>query len=225
MAKALTLHYQEAVHVTGYLRRLREWDSTAVVRIQTRGKVVALWATSPMECLAFIAVPLVEAAEEGIDTVVFVARLRDIFGDLSQLNDENRVATYPLPDDLPAPLALQELPPAQGWIVADQQTCGTLKSHVDDAIAEFHRQVAQVPNADEKLRDFIATEIWKRPGVASFPIKGLHAARLLGFLTIENARTEIASNGKWKRLITPAGQVFFDSEPKKPSLRVISTKR
>ncbi|MEY4323763.1 MAG: hypothetical protein RL410_1544 [Actinomycetota bacterium] len=225
MAKSLTLNYQEAVHVTGFLRRLRDWDSTAVVRIQTRGKVVAFWASTPMDCLAFIAVPLAQPVEEDIDTVVFVARLRDIFGDLSNLTDDNRVASYLLPDDLPAPLNLQELPPSQGWIVADQQTCGSLKTHVDDAIAEFHRQVAQVPHADDKLRDFIATEIWKRPGVASFPVKGLHAARLLGFLSIENARTEIASNGKWKRLITPAGQVFFDSEPKKPSLRVISVKR
>ena len=222
MSRTLTLKYQEAVHVTSFLRRLRGWDSNSFVRIQTRGKVVAFWGYTPMDCLAFIAVPLAEPREDDIDTVVFASRMRDIFGDLSHVTEENRLATYQLPDDMPPPLNLQDLPPTSGWVSVDQQTCAPLLSLVDDAIAEFHRQAAQLPNADKSLLDMIAREVWKAPGVYGFPLRGLHAARQLGFLSVANARAEFSTSGQWKRLSTPGGHLFFDTAPKRPQLRVLS---
>ena len=224
MSRNLVLNYQEAVHLTAFLKRVRGWDNSAFVRIQTRGKVVALWAATPMECLAFVAVPLAEAVETDFDTTVFATRMRDILGDLSQMTDSNRVASYPLPDDMPVPLPLQELPPVAGWIPSDKQTCGPLTEIVEKAIEQFHQQAAQLPNADRKVLDMIAGQIWKGPGVAHFPLKGLHAARQLGFLSVANARAEFSTHGSWKRLVTPAGQVFFDESPKKPKLRVIASR-
>ena len=177
-----------------------------------------------MDCLAFIAVPLAEPREEDLDTVVFASRMRDIFGDLSQLTDANRIATYRLPDDMPVPLNLQNLPPTTGWVSVDQQTCAPLLERVDEAIAEFHRQAAQLPNADKTLLDMIAREIWQAPGIYGFPLRGLHAARQLGFLSVANARAEFSTSGQWKRLGTPGGYLFFDTAPKRPQLRVLSGK-
>ena len=49
---------------------------------------------------------------------------------------------------------------------------------------------------------------WDKPGWGGLPMRALHAARLLGFLTHPGARIETATVSGWKRLVTPAGQVF-----------------
>jgi hypothetical protein len=96
-----------------------------------------------------------------------------------------------------------------------------LSALVDNAIAEFHKQTAMLSNPNRAVLDMVAADIWKGPGVANFPLKGLHAARQLGFLSHVNARVQISTSGKWQRLITPAGQLFFDTQPARPKLRVI----
>lgn len=221
VAGSLVLKYQEAVHVAAFLRRLASWDSAAVVRIQTRGAVAGLWSVSPMGCLVFVAVPLGQEPEWPVDSVVFAARFRDIIGDVSRPNDANHIATYRLPDDLPMTSTLAELPPQGAWVPAERIAASAVADVVDAAISDYHKQVELYPNADRKFLDHIAEGVWARPGIAAFPLKALHAARSLGFLTHANARVEFATLNGWKRLVTPAGQVFVNTNAARPKLRVL----
>lgn len=220
-SETLPLNYQEAVHIASFLRRIVSWDSTAVVRLQTRNKVVGFWAETPMDCLAFIAVPLAEGIEFDIDRSIFAARFRDILGDLSQQTSENKTKKYSLSDEYPPTRGLMDLPPTGAWIHGERMTCSSVSDVVDAAIAEYHRQSAAFPTADRVLLDQLATQIWQGPGIAAFPLRGLHAARQLGFLSIPNARAEFATLQGWKKLQTPAGQIFFNATPPRAKLRVV----
>lgn len=215
------LKYQEAVHVAAFLRRLSSWDAAAVVRVQTRGAVAGLWSVSPMGCLVFIAVPLGQEPQAPIDSVVFAARFRDVIGDVSTQNEANRETEYRLPDDLPMTAQLSELPPQGAWIPAERVAASAVADLVDAAVADYHKQVEMFPTADRKFLDHIAEGVWARPGIAAFPLKALHAARSLGFLSHANARVEFATLNGWKRLVTPAGQVFVNTNVSRPKLRVI----
>ena len=217
----LVLKYQEAVHVAAFVRRVASWDSAGVIRIQTRGAVAALWATTPMNCMAFIAVPLGENIEPPLDTIVFAGRLRDILGDLSVVTPQNKIVAYQLPEDLPMTQQLNVLPPQGKWVLAERMSCGAVAEIVDDAIKDFHRQTEAFPSADRIFLDHLAEQIWQRPGVAAFPLKALHAARQFGFLGHANAQVEFSTLDGWKRLITPAGQVFVNTNTVRPKLRVI----
>ena len=221
VAGSLVLKYQEAVHLAAFLRRITSWDSAAVVRVQTRGAVAGLWSVSPMGCLVFVAVPLGQEPEWPIDSVIFAARFRDILGDLSQSTEANHVAQYRLSDELPMSAMLAELPPQGAWVPAERVAASAVADVVDAAIADYHKQVEMYPTADRKFLDHIAESVWARPGIAAFPLKALHAARSLGFLSHANARVEFATLNGWKRLVTPAGQVFVNTNVARPKLRVI----
>ncbi|MEN9710287.1 MAG: hypothetical protein RL441_279 [Actinomycetota bacterium] len=217
----LVLKYQEAVHVAAFLKRITSWDASSVVRIQTKGRVAGLWGTSPMGCLVFIAVPMSETPEVAVDTVVFAGRLRDILGDLSVPNSDNHELAYRLPEDLPLTAQLAQLPPAGAWVLAERMAAAAAADLVDAAIADYHQQAEMFPGADRAFLDQIAETIWARPGVAAFPLKALHAARSLGFLGHANAHVEFAALDGWKRLATPAGHVFVNTNGSRPKLRVI----
>jgi hypothetical protein len=219
--ESLPLNYQEAVHIASFLRRIVSWDSTSLVRIQTRKNIVAFWAQTPMDCLAFIAVPLAEEITEPIDTTIYAARFRDIIGDVSKQTVENKSKAYSLSDEYPPTQGLRELPPTGAWIQGERMTCSSVSDVVDSAIAEYHRQSAAFPTADRALLDQLATQIWQGPGIAAFPLRGLHAARQLGFLSIPNARAEFSTLNGWKRFMTPAGQIFFNASPPRTKLRVV----
>lgn len=217
----IVLKYQEAVHVASFLRRVSSWDTVGLVRIQTKGTVAGLWASTPMGCLAFIAVPLADLPDLAIDTVVSAGRMRDILGDLSAATDANRQAAYPFPDDLPLTPQLRELPPQGAWVPSERIAASAAADLVDAAISDYHKQVEQFPSADRKFLDHIAEGVWSRPGIAAFPLKALHAARSLGFLSHANARVEFSTLNGWKRLVTPAGQIFVNTNQARPKLRVI----
>lgn len=219
--EALPLNYQEAVHIAAFLRRIVSWDSTSLVRIQTRNKTVGFWAQTPMGCLAFVAVPLAEELSEIVDTTIYAARFRDIIGDVSKQTSENQTKKYSLSDEYPPTQGLLDLPPVGAWIQGERMTCSSVSDVVDAAIAEYHRQSAAFPTADRSLLDQLASQIWQGPGIAAFPLRGLHAARQLGFLSIPNAKAEFSTLQGWKKLMTPAGQIFFNATPPRAKLRVV----
>lgn len=218
---SIRLKYDEAAHFAIFARKIAAWDSLGTLRVQSRGTVVGVWAHTPMDCLVFVALPLAEMIEEDFDRIVSASRMRDILGDVSKPTEANRLATYRLPDEFPLTEQLSNLPPEGRWIQGERMTCDALISTVEHAIQDYHQQISLYPNATQLMKDNIATQIWKRPGIAGFPLRGLHAARQLGFITHKNARVEFATQEHWKRLITPAGQVFVDERGKKSKLRVI----
>jgi hypothetical protein len=220
---SIGLRYDEAAHFAIFSRKIAAWDSLGTLRLQSRGKVIGIWAHTPIDCLVFIALPLVEEIDEDFDRIISASRMRDVLGDLSKPNESNRIAEYRLPDEFPLSEQLSNLPPEGGrpWIQGERMTCDALISTVETAIQDYHQQLSLYPSATQLMKDNIATQIWKRPGIAGFPLRGLHAARQLGFIAHKNARAEFATLESWKRLITPAGQVFVDERMKKAKLRVI----
>jgi hypothetical protein len=217
----IELKYEEAVHLAGLLKNLARWDTSSVIRIQTRGKVAGIWAKTPMECLVFIAIPLADEPAIAIDCVVFASRMRDILGDLSSFNESNRVKTYALPDDLGRLVEFIDMPPESKWVQGEKVTCGNLRDEVEKVIAEYHEQISMFPTADDKMRDYVANQVWQGKAISGFPLRSIHVARQLGFLADINALANFQNVDGWKRLSTPGGQIYIDGRPKKNKLRVV----
>jgi len=217
----IELKYEEAVHLAGLLKSLTRWDPASTIRFQTRGKVAGVWAKTPMECLVFIAIPLASEPAMPIDCVVFASRMRDILGDLSSLTDDNRSKSYALPDDLGKPLEFADMPPESKWVQGEKSTCGNLSDAVEKVVAEYHEQISMFPNADNKMRDYVANQVWQGKAISGFPLRCIHIARQLGFLSHANAFANFQNVDGWKRLSTPGGQIYLDDRPKKNKLRVV----
>ena len=92
---ALRLARDEAAYLAAFLGRVVGWDDRAAVRVQARGALVGVYAPSPLDVLAFVAVPLAEPVDGEIDETVSAGRLRDIVGDVSRLPE---ISDVPLPD-------------------------------------------------------------------------------------------------------------------------------
>ena len=83
----LSLRYDEAAYVAGFLRRLVTWNPRAAVRVRVSGSSLGVLGAPPFDCLSFVAVPLasVEGADGAVDDIVSAGRLRGIAGDIRPL--------------------------------------------------------------------------------------------------------------------------------------------
>jgi hypothetical protein len=198
----LHLARDEASYLAAFLGRIVGWDERAAVRVQARRGVVGVYAPSPLDVLAFIAVPLAEPAEFPIDTTVSAGRLRDIIGDATQLAAATEVT---LPHSVTGSASLAVLPPSAPWSPGERGLAGDLTPRVDAAVAEFR---ASIPASGSFHAELVAAATWDAPGWGGVPMRALHAARLLGFLAHPGAHVETGTVSGWKRLVTPGGQVF-----------------
>ena len=198
----LPLARDESAYLAGFLARVMSWDQRAAVRVQARRSVVGVYAPSPLDVLGFIALPLAGELAEPVDTTVSAGRLRDIVGDVARLPAVGEVT---LPDPVTGAPSLAVLPPAGAWMPGERGTAGDVAGLVDSAVASFR---AAVPPTGSINADLVAESTWDAPGWGGLPMRALHAARLLGFLAHPGARIETATISGWKRLVTPAGQVF-----------------
>ena len=216
---SLRLGKDEALHLAAFLGRIVSWDERSAVRVQSRGGVVGVYAPCPLDVLVFVALPLTVSPDESIDTTVSAGRLRDVIGDTARMAPESDVV---LPDPVTgsAPLAL--LPPASRWSPGERGMAGDVSAKVDDAVAAFR---ASVPSTGSFHAELVAEATWDAPGWGGLPMRALHAARLLGFLTHPGARIETATVSGWKRLVTPAGQVFVRSAAGPARLSLVPTSR
>lgn len=192
----------EAAYLAAFLGRVTGWDDRSAVRVQVRGAVLGVYAPSPLDVLAFVALPLVASADESIDRTVSAGRVRDILGDVSRLGPSTQLV---LPDEITGSPTLAVLPPTSPWSPGERGMAGDLTPRIDAAVAEFR---ASVPRSGSVHAELLAEATWDRPGWGGVPMRALHAARLLGFLTHPGARVETATVSGWKRLVTPAGQIF-----------------
>ena len=199
---ALRLSRDEGAYLAAFLGRVVGWDDRAAVRVQARGALVGVYAPSPLDVLAFVAVPLAEPVDGEIDETVSAGRLRDIVGDVSRLPE---ISDVPLPDAITGSTSLAVLPPRGTWAQGERGIAGDVSPIVDAAVAEFRRTV---PRSGSLNAELVAEAAWDAPGWGGLPMRALHAARLLGFLSHPGARLETATTSGWKRLVTPAGQVF-----------------
>lgn len=208
MTSELVLSRDERVHLAGVLGRLMRWNSATVVRLTTSTNAVAIYADAPMGVLVFIAIPLAAPAEQQIDQAVSAHRLRDVLGDVASPLAPSGPVVVAVPDGRDMPPALAVLPGRDNWIPAEKATAGEVSAAVDAALADFKAQSDAVSHADEAIRAHLAEQWWDTPSWGGLPLKALHAAKSLGMLAHPGARIESATRAGWKRLISPAGQVF-----------------
>ena len=216
---SLRLGKDEALHLAAFLGRIVSWDERAAVRVQSRGDVVGVYAPGPLDVLVFVALPLAATPDEHVDTTVSAGRLRDVIGDIARLAPESDVV---LPDPVTGSASLAVLPPASPWSPGERGMAGDVSAKVDDAVAAFR---ASVPSTGSFHAELVAEATWDAPGWGGLPMRALHAARLLGFLTHPGARIETATVSGWKRLVTPAGQVFVRSTAGPARLSLVPTSR
>ncbi len=215
----MQLAKDEAAYLAAFLAKITGWDERAAVRVQARGGAVGVYAPSPLDVLAFVALPLVDRIDEPVDTTVSAGRLRDIIGDVSRIGSSMSLA---LPDPVTGSASLAVLPPNSPWSPGERGMAGDLTPRIDAAVAEFR---ASVPRSGSFHAELVAEAAWDAPGWGGLPMRALHAARLLGFLTHPGARIESGTVSGWKRLVTPAGQVFVRSAAGPTRLSLVPTIR
>jgi hypothetical protein len=205
---SLLISKDERVHLAGVLGRLLRWNDTAVVRLLTTQRALGLYADAPMGVLVFIALPLAEPPSEPLDRVVSAHRLRDALGDVSSALTPAGPAAVGIPDARDMPPALAAIPSREGWIAAERATAAEVAAAVDAALAEFQRQSEAVAGGTEEAKAHLAQEWWSKPSWGGLPLKAVHAAKSMGMLAHPGARIESATRAGWKRMQSPAGQVF-----------------
>jgi len=80
-----------------------------------------------------------------------------------------------------------------------------------------------VPSTGSLNAQLVAESTWDAAGWGGLPMRALHAARQLGFLSHPGAHIETGTTNGWKRLVTPAGQVFVRSSAGPVRLSVVRT--
>jgi hypothetical protein len=208
---ALHMRHAEVVFLASYLNSLTEWDARASVRIVQKDRVVGFFGAPPTGCITFVAVPLSSAGEpeEVVHSrTVSAGRMRDVLGDVSLPPRGFAGRRLRVPDPVTGPLELLTLPPLSGWERTASTTAAELSPLIDDALAEFRRRVPQDANVDAAAAQRVAEEIWSRPALDGVPMRAVHSAHRLGFLSKESATVDAAATPGWTRLATPSGQVF-----------------
>lgn len=213
---SLTLPPHEARLLSAHLDRLSTWDPRTPVRFVARARALGVYSAPPMEVIAFVALPLADPVDGELDSFTIAADLR------ASLGDDGRLTVPPV---MIGDAALAVLPPSDSWQLPIAAVSGDLVPLVDTAVAEFRRRAAAAsdssPGSAELTR--LAQEIWDRPGFGGLPIRALHAARRLGFLSDDASRVSASTCTGWKRLTTVRGQIFVRTVPpvSRPSLSVV----
>jgi hypothetical protein len=182
----LALASDDAAFLAGYLRRLRNLDEWAAVRVQVRGRAVGAFGVVPPGVLGLVVVPLAlpdaGTVVDDVDVVVSAGRLRDVLGDVAGTSGAAQLVRLRLPDPVDGPAVLDELPPRSGWTLEHTVMAGELSAAPHGA-----RSVALPDGRWDEL---------------------VGAAAGLALLTSPTASVRLASAPGWRRLQSPAGQVF-----------------
>lgn len=210
-AVALALPEHEARLLGAHLDRLAAWEPQGHVRVVARGGSIGVFAAPPMRVMSFVALPLTHPVGEEVDVS---ARTVDIRSGLITEGDPSLL----LPEPAVGSPGLALLPPMEGWQLPIHGVSGDIVPEVDAAVAEFRRRAATVVDAQA-----LAEQIWERNSFGGLPLRALHAARRLGFLTDDASRVTACTMTGWKRLTTVRGQVFVrtHSPTRRPDLSVV----
>lgn len=198
--------------LSAHLDRLAAWDPGGHVRVVARGSAVGVYAAPPMRVISFVALPLREPTLEDVDVS---ARISDV---RAGLVTESGVTDLRLPEPAVGSPGLAMLPPSEGWQLPIHGVSGDVVPEVDAAVAEFRRRAAAAVDPQA-----LAEQIWERPSFGGLPLRVLHAARRLGFLTEDASRVTACTMTGWKRLTTVRGQVFVrtSTPTQRPDLSVV----
>ena len=181
-------------------RRQVEWDARLPARVISRDGALGVFTAPPMDVLAFLAIPA--EVQEPVDITVSLAAL---VAAAEASGDIDLAALPPVQVPFTSGASLVHLPPAEGWQMPIPAVASDVLPAVDEALLEFRaRSVGLGPRGQQT----VAEEIWSRTAWAGLPLRVLHAGYRLRFLARERMRITAATNGPWRRLSTPRGQVF-----------------
>jgi hypothetical protein len=208
----LALPEHEGRLLAAHLDRLAAWDPAGHVRVVARGSAVGVYAAPPMRVISFVALPLREPV---VDEVDVSARIGDV---RAGLVTTAVVTDMRLPEPAVGSPGLAMLPPSEGWQLPIHGVSGDVITEVDAAVAEFRRRAPSVVDPQA-----LAEQIWERPSFGGLPLRALHAARRLGFLSDDASRVTACTMTGWKRLTTVRGQVFVRTHTptQRPDLSVV----
>ncbi|MBM3686077.1 MAG: hypothetical protein FJW85_03635 [Actinobacteria bacterium] len=208
----LALPAHEGRLLAAHLDRLASWDPTGHVRIVARAGAIGVYAAPPMRVISFVALPLRDPVTEEVDVSARTAQVRQ------GLEATAGATELCLPEPAVGSPGLAMLPPAEGWQLPIHGVSGDVVPGVDEAIAEFRRRSTSVVDPQA-----LAEQIWGRPSFGGLPLRVLHAARRLGFLTDDASRVTACTMTGWKRLTTVRGQVFVrtSTPTQRPDLSVV----
>jgi len=209
---ALALPEHEGRLLAAHLDRLAAWDAAGHVRVVARGGAVGVYAAPPMRVISFVALPLRVPTVDDIDVSARIADVR------TGLRSDSGVTDLLLPEPAVGSPGLAMLPPSEGWQLPIHGVSGDVVPGVDAAVAEFRRRASSV--VDPQV---LAEQIWERPSFGGLPLRVLHAARRLGFLTDDASRVTACTMTGWKRLTTVRGQVFVRTQTptQRPDLSLV----
>jgi len=208
----LALPAHEGRLLAAHLDRLASWDPMGHVRIVARAGAIGVYAAPPMRVISFFALPLRDPVTEEVDVSARTAQVRQ------GLEATAGATELCLPEPAVGSPGLAMLPPAEGWQLPIHGVSGDVVPGVDEAIAEFRRRSTSVVDPQA-----LAEQIWGRPSFGGLPLRVLHAARRLGFLTDDASRVTACTMTGWKRLTTVRGQVFVrtSTPTQRPDLSVV----
>lgn len=181
-------------------RRQVEWDPRLPARLISREGALGVFTAPPMDVLAFLAVPA--EVDEDLDLTV---RLTSLVAAAEASGDIDLESVEPVQVPFSSGVSLVHLPPSAGWQMPIPAVASDVLPAVDDALAEFRTRAMGLGPRGQQT---VAEEIWSRPAWAGLPLRVLHAGYRLRFLAREPMRISAATNGPWRRLATPRGQVF-----------------
>lgn len=186
--------------LTALGRRQVEWDPRLPARVISRDGALGIFTAPPMDVLAFLAVPADVAAD--LDVTVALASLVSA---AEESGDIDLATVTPVQVPFTSGISLTHLPPSEGWQMPIPAVASDVLPAVDDALAEFRARSAGLGPRGQQT---VADEIWSRTAWAGLPLRVLHAGYRLRFLARDRMRITAATNGPWRRLSTPRGQVF-----------------
>lgn len=211
---------QEARALAAIARRQLSWDDRLAARIVTTPRALGVYTVPPLGVLAFVAVPA-QAADADAPHADLVVSLAALVTALEAGAVHGAVLDLGALPQVPVPVtsgpSVAFLPPAADWQLPIHAVSGDLAARVDAAVREFEQRSRGL---GERQQQLIADEIWDRPAWAGLPMRTLHAARRLGMLANDRAKVSAATNGEWRRLSTPRGQVFTRVAAR-PGLRLV----
>jgi len=207
-----TLDPSDGARLVALLKRMMRWDPNAYARVITKDDSVGFYLEPPFKVIAFFLFPATGVTPL-IDNNM---RVDDL---LAQLLTQREPIKIPLITEF-EPFGLGAKPPEGPWQQGDRGIAGDLAPKVLTAIDEFKSRMASLgANPAREVSESVANEIWERAGWAGLHLRVLHAAYLLGLLSVPMAQVTTGTCAGWKRLQSPGGTLYIrpgDSGPRLP---------
>ena len=182
LSATIILADDERTRLQRYIEWLLKVDDRAALRVLTRETAAGFYGVTPSGVMTFLALPVVRVDTDSapVDTVMLGRTLlAEVKASREGVVVSNEVALSP---------ALAALPPTDSWLPAERGLAG-------DVVTIIDRAVADRADADAST--------W-----GGFTLDSLRVAKGLGLFAHPSAQVVTATNAGWKRLMTPAGQVF-----------------